>query len=209
MGDPIRLVIADDLTFYREGLKKVLAYVPGVQLVGEATTPQEAIRLASTLQPHIIMMDLSWSGDKWIGVNAIEQIKRQAPRVAVIAMTAYPELVEQAYRKGADSSVAKETFNDPDQLEHLLRSVMQKVQQDYTRYIITTPLTEREEQTLRLMARGLSIKEMMLQMDCSSGTIKRYVQNICEKLQVTNRVHAIARAYDLGILKQGSSFSPE
>ncbi len=209
MDTPIRVVIADDLAFFREGLKKVLAYIPNIQFVGEAHTPQEAISLASKLQPDIIMMDISWYGDRWTGVHAIEQIKRQAPQAAVIAMTSYPEWIEQAQRKGADMAVSKEVFNDSDQLEHLLEEVLRKVRQAHTRHNLTNPLTEREEQVLRLMARGALIEEMMKELSCSAGTIKRDVQNLCDKLQATNRVHAIARAYDLGILKVGSSFPAE
>lgn len=209
MDTPIRVVIADDLAFFREGLKKVLAYIPNIQFVGEAHTPQEAISLASKLQPDIIMMDISWYGDRWTGVHAIEQIKRQAPQAAVIAMTSYPEWIEQAQRKGADMAVSKEVFNDSDQLEHLFEEVLRKVRQAHTRHNLTNPLTEREEQVLRLMARGALIEEMMKELSCSAGTIKRDVQNLCDKLQATNRVHAIARAYDLGILKVGSSFPAE
>ncbi|WP_298405361.1 response regulator transcription factor [uncultured Chloroflexus sp.] len=209
MDTLIRVVIADDLALFREGLKKVLAYIPNIQCVGEAHTPQEAISMASKLQPDIIMMDISWYGDKWTGVHAIEQIKRQAPRVAVIAMTAYPEWIEQVQRKGADMAVSKEVFNDSDQLERLLEEVLRKVRRAHTRHNLTNPLTEREEQVLRLMARGALIEEMMKELSCSAGTVKRDIQNICDKLQVTNRVHAIARAYDLGILKVGSSFPAE
>lgn len=209
MDTPIRVVIADDLALFREGLKKVLAYIPNIHCVGEAHTPQEAISMASRLQPDIVMMDISWYGDRWTGIHAIEQIKRQTPQVAVIAMTAYPEWIEQAQRKGADMAVSKEVFNDSDQLEYLLKEVLRKVRQAHTRHTITTPLTEREKQVLRLMARGALIGEVVKELSCSAGTIKRDVQNICDKLQVTNRVHAIARAYDLGILTLGSSFPPE
>ncbi len=206
MDKPIRVVIADDLAIYREGLKKLLAYIPDVQLAGEAQSPQEAIRLANIAQPDVIMFDLAWYGDKRIGVNTIEQIKRQAPRVAIIAMTAYVELSEEAIRKGADMAVSKAVFNDPDQLEDLLREAIRKVQLDHTRYTITEQLSEREVQTLQLMACGYSNEEIGNALHCSPVTIKRYTQNICDKLHVRNRAHAIARAYDLGILKLGSSF---
>lgn len=75
------------------------------------------------------MMDISWYGDRWTGIHAIKQIKRQTPQVAVIVMTAYPEWIEQAQRKGADRAVSKEVFNDSDQLERLLEEVLRKVRQ--------------------------------------------------------------------------------
>lgn len=217
MGETLRVVIADDIRPFVKGLKEMLSEIPDLKIAGEAFTSTQAVQMAIDLKPDIILIDVNWRKDPngissrqqhEIGLAAIKQIKQTVPEVAVLAMTAHAELVEQARQHGADLSVLKEMLNDFDQLEQLLRKTIETVRFPRIQQAHYEPLTAREQQVLILMARGLTDQEIAEQLAWGIGVIKREAQSIFAKLYARNRAHAVARGYDLGLITKGSSFSP-
>lgn len=217
MGETLRVVIADDIRPFVKGLKEMLSEIPDLKIVGEALTSTQAVQMAIDLKPDIILIDVNWREDPngissrqqhEIGLAAIKQIKQTVPEVAVLAMTAHAELVEQARQHGADLSVLKEMLNDFDQLEQLLRKAIETVRFPRIQQARYEPLTVREQQVLTLIARGLTDQEIAEQLAWGIGVIKREAQSIFAKLDARNRAHAVARGYDLGLIAKGSSFSP-
>jgi DNA-binding NarL/FixJ family response regulator len=215
MAETLRVIIADDILPFVKGLKEMLSELPDVELVGEAFTAAEAVTMALSHRPDVVMIDVSWKDARTSGLSArqhheagliaIERIKRQAPEVAILAMTAYTELAELARQRGADLAVPKELLNDFEQLHQLLRKAVDAVRAPRIRKEYES-LTKREQQILEMMAKGLTDQEIAGALAWGIGVIKLDVQTIYEKLDARNRAHAIARGYDLGLLPKGCSF---
>ncbi len=215
MAETLRVMIADDILPFVKGLKEMLSEIPDLELIGEAFTAAEAVTMALDRRPDVVMIDVSWKDTRTSGLSArqhheaglaaIERIKRQAPEVAILAMTAYTELIELARQRGADLAVPKELLNDFDQLDRLLRKAVDAVRVPRMRKEFES-LTNREQQILEMMAKGLTDQEIASALTWGIGVIKRDVQTIYEKLDARNRAHAVARGYDLGLLPKGCSF---
>lgn len=215
MAETLRVMIADDILPFVKGLKEMLSEIPDLELIGEAFTAAEAVTMALARRPDVVMIDVSWKDTRTSGLSArqhheaglaaIERIKRQAPEVAILAMTAYTELIELARQRGADLAVPKELLNDFDQLDRLLRKAVDAVRVPRMRKEFES-LTNREQQILEMMAKGLTDQEIAGALRWGIGVIKRDVQTIYEKLDARNRAHAVSRGYDLGLLPKGCSF---
>ncbi|WP_028460133.1 response regulator transcription factor [Chloroflexus sp. Y-396-1] len=215
MAETLRVMIADDILPFVKGLKEMLSEIPDLELIGEAFTAAEAVTMAIARRPDVVMIDVSWKDTRTSGLSArqhheaglaaIERIKRQAPEVAILAMTAYTELIELARQRGADLAVPKELLNDFDQLDRLLRKAVDAVRVPRMRKEFES-LTNREQRILEMMAKGLTDQEIASALSWGIGVIKRDVQTIYEKLDARNRAHAVARGYDLGLLQKGCSF---
>ncbi len=215
MAETLRVMIADDILPFVKGLKEMLSEIPDLELIGEAYTAAEAVTMALARRPDVVMIDVSWKDTRTSGLSArqhheaglaaIERIKRQAPEVAILAMTAYTELIELARQRGADLAVPKELLNDFDQLDRLLRKAVDAVRVPRMRKEFES-LTNREQRILEMMAKGLTDQEIASALSWGIGVIKRDVQTIYEKLDARNRAHAVARGYDLGLLPKGCSF---
>ncbi|HQI86998.1 MAG TPA: response regulator transcription factor, partial [Anaerolineae bacterium] len=120
MSDPIRVLIADDHLIVREGLRLILETAEGMELVGEATDGAEAVRLASQLQPDVVLMDLRMPGMD--GLTAIERLRDTHPHIAVVILTTYNEddLMVRGLRAGARGFLLKDT--DRETLFHAIRA---------------------------------------------------------------------------------------
>jgi DNA-binding NarL/FixJ family response regulator len=212
--EPIRLVIADDHSFYREGVRTILRTVPGIVVIGEAATGTEVIAQALEQQPDVILMDIKMPGLN--GIEATRQILRSNPRIKILVVTMFEDddSVFAAMRAGARGYLVK----DADQ-EELVRAI-QAVYRDEAifspaiakrmiQYFAALPktasalsfreLTEREREILHLMARGLSNAAIANTLSVSLKTVQNHVSNIFVKLQVADRAEAIVRAHDAGL----------
>jgi DNA-binding NarL/FixJ family response regulator len=217
MHKPVRIIIADDIRPFVKGLREMLTEIPNFTVVGEVLTVSQVVSTVQSLKPDVIFIDINWREDRGgisthqhneLGLRAIKDIKTKFPEVAVIAMTAYSELIESARQNGADIALQKERLNNFEELEDcVLRAI--EIARSPTRQRTYEPLTERERQILTLMAQGLTESEIAEHLRWGVGVVKRDSRAIFDKLQVRNRAHAVARAYDLGILSKGSSWSPE
>ena len=205
MSNKIRVVLADDHPLFREGVARTLMADPELEIVGEGTNAQEAVRLATDLLPDVIMLDISMPGS---GLEAAKQIASICPVVKIVMLTAseHDDDVTSALQAGARGYILKgigggelidivkavhhgESYVSPDLAARLLT----EMQGGASKGIVRDPLSEltaREEQILKGVARGLSNKEIGRELDLQEKTVKHYMTNILQKLQVRNRVEA-------------------
>jgi two-component system, NarL family, response regulator LiaR len=216
MGDAIRVVLVDDHNMVRIGIKAFLSTLPDIQVVGEAGTGEEAVRLAGELTPDVFLMDLIMPGMD--GVEATRQVKKVSPRSAVIVVTSYheDEHIFPAIRAGALSYVLKDI--DPDDLADAIRRahageavinprVASRVVKEIhgRRDEEVNPfheLTERELDVLRQVASGKSNQEIAAVLVISEKTVKTHITNILTKLHLSDRTQAAVYAWQEGIVRR-------
>jgi len=215
MSEPIRILIADDHPLFRTGLRSLLESVPDTEVVGEAASGTEAVELARTLTPDVVVMDLNMPDLN--GIEATRQIVQDTKDVHVLVMTMYEddESVFAALRAGArgyqlKGAVQTETLRAIRAVangEAILGPAIAARLQSY----LTAPpaadpsdafpqLTERELEVLRLLAERLSNAEIASKLFLSQKTVRNYVSGILAKLQVADRAEArlVARAAGIG-----------
>jgi DNA-binding NarL/FixJ family response regulator len=212
--DPIRLLIADDHVFYREGVRAMLGEGAGLAVVGEAATGDEAIAQALSLQPEVILMDLKMPGVH--GLEATRRILHSSPHIQILVLTMFEDddSVFAAMRAGARGYVLKDTGRD--ELVRAITAVWQgeaifspRIAQRLIHYFSALPhsaaalafpdLTAREREILELMAQGASNATIAHQLALSLKTVQNHVSNIFSKLQVADRAQAMLRARDAGL----------
>jgi len=211
---PIRVLIADDHPMFRKGLLALLQSVTDLEVVGQATTGQEAIDLAEQLQPDVILMDLQMPGGS--GIAATRAITMAAPAVRILVVTLFEDddSVFMALRAGARGYILKDA--DEDELVRALRAVARgeaifspaiatRVLTFFAAARPNTPpeffptLTNREREILILIAQGHSNRAIAVRLSLSGKTVSNYVSAIFSKLQVADRAEAIIRARDAGL----------
>jgi len=203
--DKIRLVIVDDHSIFRAGLLSVLSTEPDIEIVGEGASAEDALHLAREFLPDIIFLDISMPGG---GLNAAQAIVENCPVVKIIILTGSEgeSHVMTALKTGARAYVLKgvaarelvsilhtvqsgEIYVTPTLAANLL-SEMTSASRTESSQSAFEKLTEREREILSLIAAGTSNKEIGLQLHLTEKTVKHYVTNILQKLQVHNRVQA-------------------
>ena len=201
---PIRVMIVDDHRMVRHGLRTFLTGQGDLQIVAEAGDGQEAVALCSEAQPDVILMDMVMP--IMDGPTATAQIRQAYPHIQVIALTTFlePDLVENALKSGAISYLLKDV--GADKLADAIRAAARGqstidagaahllVQAAGQPDPIGNDLTEREREILALLTTGLTNKEIAVDLNLSPGTVRIYVSQILEKLQVSNRTEAAALA---------------
>ena len=210
----IRIVIADDHSVVRRGLRMFLAMDPELVVVGEAADGEEAVHLARLLLPDIVLMDLLMP--VMDGITATAMIRSELPDTEVLALTSVLEdaSVVGAVRAGAIGYLLKDT--DADALCRAIKAAaagqVQLTPQAAARLmqVVSSPespedLTERETEVLRLMAQGKANKEIARSLNISEKTVKVHVSNILSKLGVQSRTQATLYAIRVGLVSAGSS----
>jgi DNA-binding NarL/FixJ family response regulator len=210
MTEPaIRLLLVDDHTVVRQGLKMVLSLEPDLDIIGEAANGQEALELAARLAPQVVLMDLLMP--VMDGVTAIRQLKRDYPEIEIVALTSVLEdrLVIDAVEAGAAGYLLKET--GPEELIEAIHAAARgevrlhpKAQKRLVKEVRTPEmresLTERETETLRLVAKGLANKEIAAELGVSEVTVKTHVSSILSKLGLSSRTQAALFALKEGLV---------
>ncbi|MGA2975430.1 MAG: response regulator transcription factor [Spirochaetia bacterium] len=208
----IRLLIADDHTIVRKGLKVLLATEPDMLVVGEAENGAEAVEKAEALKPDVVLMDLVMP--EMDGIEATRRITAQKPGVRVLVLTSFAadDKVFPAVKAGALGYLLKDS--NPDQLleairrvhrgepslePSLARKVLQELSNPGQGKPTTDPLTERELEVLRLIAQGMSNKEIASAIFVAEWTVRSHVSNILSKLQLASRTQAALYALRSGI----------
>jgi DNA-binding NarL/FixJ family response regulator len=206
----IKVLIVDDHSVVRQGLRMFLALDPEIELIGEAANGIGALRLAHQLRPDVVLMDLLMP--EMDGVAATEAIRRDLPDTEVIALTSVLEdkAIFDAIRAGAIGYLLKDT--EPEKLcEAIKAAVAGQVQlspEVAARLVreVRAPdnpevLTERETEVLRALARGLSNREIAEQLVIAEKTVKTHVSNILGKLDLPSRTRAALYALKIGLVE--------
>jgi len=211
MQDKVRIVVVDDHPLFRDGVALTLAAVPEFEIAGQGVNAEEAVRLAADMLPDIMLLDISMPGG---GISAAQQIAAACPVVKIVMLTVskHDDDVISALRAGARGYILKgvggeelvtivraihrgESYVSPDLAARLLTEVRGSGRRAAAPDALAD-LTAREEQILKLVSRGLSNKEIGLELDLQEKTVKHYMTNILQKLQVRNRVEAALLARD-------------
>ena len=203
----IKVLLAEDHIIVREGTRELLQREPDIEVVGEASDSEESIRLAEELKPDVVIMDIAMP--KVNGIEATKKIKKIIPTTAVLILTAYDteQYIIALLEAGAAGYLLKNVRGN--QLVDAVRSVYSGesvLQPSTTRQIInrltsklsgqedivvSSPLTEREQEILKLTAKGVSNKDIADNLCLSIRTVQSHLSNIFKKLAVGSRTEAI------------------
>ncbi|HEX3722472.1 MAG TPA: response regulator transcription factor [Nitrolancea sp.] len=214
MGEQsIRVVVADDHDLFREGLRQLLETIPSVQIVGEASDGQEAIRLVADVSPDVILMDINMT--RVDGLRATEYIVKHYPETNVIVLTMYQddEYAIHAIRAGAKSYLLKNSRSD-EVIEaiHVAANggstidaaLAPALMREYHRLLTKTPsnsqshLSDREATLLRLLANGYNNRQIADQLDLAESTVKNNLSSLFQKIGVRDRTQAALYAISQG-----------
>jgi DNA-binding NarL/FixJ family response regulator len=213
-----RIVIAEDHTILREGLRALLCTEPDFEIVGEAQDGREAVRSVQSLVPDLVLMDLSMP--KMDGLSAIKEIKKTRPETKIIALTVHKtdEYVLWALQSGVDGYVLKDASrtelamaikNVLDGKRYLSPDISGKVIEGYLegKGVIKTKstwdfLTEREREILKLIAEGYKNREIAEYLCISQKTAEKHRSNLMRKLDVHNTAALTAFAVDKGLVSK-------
>lgn len=218
----VSILVVDDHTLFRRGLIALLEQYPGLQVVGEAGDAAQALRLAPALQPDIILLDNHLPGVA--GIDAVQDLRKLAPAARVLMLTVSEDAQDlaTALRNGAQGYLLKTIDGDllaqairraacgepvvsPELMGKLVAAFRSQGEPVPTLPAVqvpapedSTPLSPREEEVLREIARGASNKEIARTLDIAETTVKIHVQHILRKLGLSSRVQAAVYASDRG-----------
>ena len=209
---PIRILLAEDQTLMRQGLKTLVEVEPGMRVIAQAEDGAAAVKLALEIRPDIILMDVQMP--RMTGVEATAAIVRAWPQARIIILTTFDrdDYVFQGIRAGAMGYLLKdvpaqklfetirhvhagEVFIQPEIASRTLRASLHPAQGD-----LLEPLSEREREVLVMLAQGVPNKEIADKLSIAEGTVKNHVSNILDKLQVQNRTQAADLARKRGLV---------
>jgi NarL family two-component system response regulator LiaR len=215
MSESITVLIVDDHSVVRQGVRGYLEAQPDISIAGEAASGEEAVRLAADHVPDVVLMDLVMPGMD--GVEATRHVRRVSPRSQVVVLTSYHEDVHifPAIKAGALSYLLKDV--GPGELAAAVRAaargeatlnphVATRVMQELrgARREVPNPfaeLTDRELEVMRLVAEGLSNAKIAERLVLSEKTVKGYVSNILSKLHLADRTQAAVFAWREGMMR--------
>lgn len=216
MMEPITVLLADDHVLVRRGVRGYLETQPDIVVVAEATTGEEAVRLAVEHAPDVALMDLVMPGMD--GVEAIRLLSTRSPHTKVIVLTSYAEdeYIFPAIRAGALSYVLKDVA--PEELADVVRMAASGEAVLHPRVAARVvhemhglrtgeanpfrELSDRELEVLRLIAKGLPNAEIASQLVISEKTVKNHVGNILGKLHLADRTQAAVFAWQQGVVRR-------
>lgn len=216
---PIKVLICDDQSLFREALRTLLSSYSDLEVVGEAANGEESLRLAVSVSPDIALMDLRMP--VMDGVEATRRINQLGKGIKVIVLTTFDddETVFEGLRAGAVGYLLKDVSSEKlveaikaaNNGEYfLLPSITAKVVSEFSKIskpvrkqkdeLIPDPLSPREIEILKIVATGASNREIAEQLFISEGTVKNHLSSILSKLGVRDRMQAILRAKEYGII---------
>ena len=202
----IRVVVADDHSVVRMGIVALFETVPDVEVVGEAEDGESAVREAVRSEPDLVLMDLMMPGSD--GVAATGEIKSRCPGCRVLVLTTFgsADVISRALAAGADGVLLKSAANDD--LIDAVRKVasgQRVIASDVQRLLEENPplpeFSPRQQEILESMARGLTNRDMAVQMGISPEVVKDHLNAIFAKLGAANRTEAVAIALRRQLLK--------
>ncbi|RPJ39810.1 MAG: DNA-binding response regulator [Planctomycetaceae bacterium] len=219
MKEPLRILLADDHTLFRQGIRVGLDSRDDMEIVGEAADGLEAIALARETMPDVILMDISMP--RYSGLEATRRIKREMPYVKIIILTVsdQEEDLFEAIRSGADGYMlknleARELFETLQIVARgnvllsgavagkILKEFRQRPAPESRLAEVVDPLSERELEVLELVVAGMTNSEIAERLVISEATVKNHLKNILEKLHLRNRTEAAVYALRSGLIEE-------
>jgi DNA-binding NarL/FixJ family response regulator len=213
----VSVVIADDHALVREGTKQMLEGQSGIEIVGEASDGEQAIKLVATLKPDVVLMDIAMPVLN--GIEATRRIKQDCPRTSVLVLTAYDDdqYIDALLDAGAAGYLLKnvsaeelarsvravaegESVLHPDVASKVFRRLTSPEHFESAEGLVDA-LTERELTVLRMAARGLSNKMIAGELSLSDRTVQVHLSNIFGKLGAASRTEAVITALRRGLLR--------
>lgn len=218
MKQSIRVLVVDDHPVYRDGLITMLRSRPSnIEVIGEASDGAEAVAMVGTLNPHVVLMDIKMAGMD--GIEATRQIKQLFPDVKVLALSAYEDddYVLEMVKAGASGYMLKDADNTiiisgieavhegkarihPRLAMKVFQAFAEISNENQREKDIFDGLTEREIEILRLIARGMTNRQVSNHLWISERTVDNHVQNIYKKLNISDRTQATLYAVRKGII---------
>lgn len=218
MKQSIRVLVVDDHPVYRDGLITMLRSRPSnIEVIGEASDGAEAVAMVGTLNPHVVLMDIKMAGMD--GIEATRQIKQLSPDVKVLALSAYEDddYVLEMVKAGASGYMLKDADNTiiisgieavhegkarihPRLAMKVFQAFAEISNENQRDKDIFDGLTEREIEILRLIARGMTNRQVSNHLWISERTVDNHVQNIYKKLNISDRTQATLYAVRKGII---------
>lgn len=215
---PIRVLLADDLMLIRHGIRALLSSVEEVEIVGEVSAAEDAVRLARELVPDVVLMDQDMPGD---GLAATRSIKEQLPDIEIIVMTDRLDDVKalQAIDAGATGYILKDipaanltaalkavcngrAFFHPEITRKLMERLVSLSREQRTRMRLESEgLTARELDILMELAKGSTDREIAAKFVVAEGTVKTHIRHILRKLGARNRTQAVAYVLRKGVIQ--------
>lgn len=213
---PIRVLIVDDHTLFRSGIKLLLERQEGFEVVGEAGDGLEGVKRAKQLKPDVVLLDLHMPGTN--GLQAIPLLREEAPQSQIIMLTVSEDADDllEALRAGARGYLLKNIETDflldsirraaagesvmSSQMAGKLADAMRMPQKGNAREAGLEKLTPREREIIVMLARGASNKEIARSLDLAESTVKIHVQGILRKLNLASRVQAAVYAVEHGLV---------
>src|SRR5918996_1373164 len=197
----IRLLITDDHKVVRQGLRMVLELDPDLEVVGEASNGEEALRMARRLEPDVVLMDLLMP--VMSGIEATGEIRRQLPNTEVVALTSVLEdaPVAGAIRAGAIGYLLKNT--EADELRRALRAAAAgqvQLAPEAAARLMREVRTPESPEVLKLLARGKADKQIARELFIGESTVKSHVHSILAKMNVRSRTQAALYAVRVGLV---------
>ncbi|MFA6003666.1 MAG: response regulator transcription factor [Elusimicrobiota bacterium] len=211
----VRVLIADDQTLFREGIKDLLENERMIEVVGEAADGQDAVRQARKFKPDVILMDIKLP--QIDGITATRQIRKECPNTNVLILSSYDDEahVMEAIQAGANGYLSK--MLPASELVNALKAFANDgvmIPQQVMGKLIAglrqmasgegqgspVALTKTEIRVLVLLGSGLSNKEIAAKMECSVKTIKNHLNAIFQKLEVSNRTEAVVKGIEMGLI---------
>jgi len=222
----IKVLLADDQTLIRQGIRLLLEIETDIQVVGQAANGREALEQVESLRPDVVLMDVRMP--EMDGVAATREIGRLFPDVKVIILTTFEddETVFEGLKAGARGYLLKDISSE--EMAAAVRRVAagealieprltRKVLAEFSRLAsantrqvssravassetLPVPLTERELEVLQALAHGLSNREVAEQLVITEGTVKNHVSNLIDKLGVRDRTQAVLKGQELGLI---------
>ncbi len=211
MSDGIRVFVVDDHTLFRRGLVGLLSEMEDIQVIGEASSGEEALDAVFGLAPDMILLDINMPGMS--GIETLTALRQQgvvAPAL-MLTISTHKENLVGAIRAGASGYILKNA--EPEELRQTIKQVVAGktiLAPEITEQVfdmvrngqlgVTQMLTEREIQMLRLLSRGSSTPHLAERMSISENTVKTHIRNILAKLEVSSRAEAVAKAVRLNLI---------
>lgn len=216
MNEKKRIVIAEDHTIVRDGLRSLLSSDEDIDIVGEAGDGMEAIRCVNSVKPDLLLLDLNMP--RMDGISVIKEIKKQSPNIKILALTMHKdeEYILEAFRSGADGYCIKTSsgeevltaikivlsgrqFVSPDISDKVLEGYLEgkKTIKDTSSW---DALTQREKEVLKLVGEGYQNKYISDYLCISIKTVEKHRANIMEKLDLHNASALTAYAFEKGLV---------